>query len=120
MEWGNSHCCLCHIPCVRTSCTLSRTGFLPAPLTVASCQDGRLRAWKATQGDPKSSSHRELGKQENSILQKPVLYLASLFVKSGERWLLEPELPGHYLYEIKQLHSMNINNFPYFFQLLEE
>lgn len=82
-----------HAMCVCTSCTMPRIGFLPAPLTAASRQGGRLRAWKDTQGGPKPSSHRDLEEQENFILQKPVLYLANLLVKWGKRWVLEPEQP---------------------------
>lgn len=59
--------------CIRFM--LPRICSLPAPWTAASPQGRGARAWKATQGDPK---------QEDFILQTPVLYLASLSVKWGE------------------------------------
>lgn len=46
------------------------------------------------QGGPKPVTTGTWGEQETFILQKPILYLASLSVKWEKRWVVEPELLG--------------------------
>ena len=69
---------LCHPPCPTDSNLSARVGI---PML-------------GKQGGPKPVTTGTWGEQETFILQKPVLYLASLSVKWEKRWVVEPELLG--------------------------